>query len=127
MAELQKLTLREQEELADWLDNLPLKCKEVATKYPPNRLYLLKSTNQRVFIVSYYEDGTLGVFVSGKYNLTQFERKVFGIQPADLVECDLPNPNQPVGTILKSDEEIEEFIKKTGTKERLRASRFQDN
>jgi hypothetical protein len=64
----------------------------------------MRSTGQRVFPVSYSEDGTVRVIVSGKYNLVSFEREVFGVEIDDLEECDLPGPDEPLGAILTADE-----------------------
>lgn len=77
-----------------WLNSRPAAVKLVATQKPPNRLYKLASTGQRVFILSYSESGTVTVVVSGEFNLTDFEREVFGINPNDLKECDLPKEGE---------------------------------
>jgi len=58
---------------------------------PPDRLYWLSPPGQRVIIVGYSESGTLTVNVSRKFNVLCFERQVFGIDPGNLTECDLPN------------------------------------
>lgn len=63
----------------------------------------MKSTGQRVYILSFFEpdpDGKIRcrVGVSGDFNVLAFERDVFGIDVEDLVECDLPAPGEPVGS-----------------------------
>lgn len=82
-----------------WLDSRPPEIRRMAEKWPPNRLYRMGDTGHRVTIVSYGEDGTVRVFVSGKYNFVTFEREVFGVDPATLTECDLPPSDEPVGSL----------------------------
>lgn len=93
-----------------WFSERPDIIQEMIKKHPPNLLYLLKSSNHRVTLVSYSEDGTITVNVSGDYNLVMFERSVFGVYPDDLVECDLPTKEEKLGYILDSDE-VDEYIK----------------
>lgn len=100
-----------------WLSDRPRIIKELAKKIPPGRLYLLKTSNHRVFPYSYNEDGTLTVVVSGEYNSVCFERNVFGIKPDDLEECDLPDKNEILGAVLTEENEINEFIDFITTKE----------
>jgi hypothetical protein len=52
-------------------------------------------------------DGEVGfkVDVTGEYNLVAFERRVFGIKPEDLEECDLPGLHEPLGSANMSIEE----------------------
>jgi len=64
-----------------------------------------------VYPHSYNEDGTLSVIVSGEYNLIIFERKVFGISPNDLTECDLPSEDDVLGTILTDKQAINEHLR----------------
>jgi hypothetical protein len=89
-----------------WLAERPEALRVCVAKYKldPWTLYRLKPTGQRVFIVALYEPGedgkvTLRVGVSGEFNLLTFERDVFGIDPADLEECDLPNLTEQIGTL----------------------------
>lgn len=87
-----------------WVKNKPSKIREIiADKFLPWKLYMLKTTHQRVTLYSIDESRdapvTLTVCVSGRYNLVAFERMVFGIKPEDLEECDLPN-NEIVGSVL---------------------------
>lgn len=100
-----------EEQLTAWqafLDSRPEAVRKVAEKLPPWGLFLLKSSNHRVTIYSYGEqdDGkvTVTVNVLGAYNLVDFERQVFGIEPENLESCDLPEPHEPVGTRMTQDE-----------------------
>lgn len=70
----------------------------------------MKSTGHRVVPYSYCEDGTVTVSVLGTFNKTMFERNVFGVSPEDLEECDLPGPEEELGAVLKTDEEIREYL-----------------
>lgn len=85
-----------------WLDerkHLPA-LHAAATGWPPWNLYRMKSTQHRVTLYSYSEDGTVTVNVLGKYNFVTFERRVFGIPADDLEECDLPAPGELLGAML---------------------------
>src|SRR5271170_7870611 len=68
--------------------------------FTPWKLYRLKSSGHRVTIYSFDEPErgsiTMKVDVSGEFNLVTFSRRVFGIAPEDLVECDLPTPDEPL-------------------------------
>lgn len=81
----------------DWLISRPKCIQEMAEKYPPNRLYRLTKTGQRVTLASYSEDGTVRIHVLPEFNKERFEgltdmcREVFGVNPNDLAECDLPD------------------------------------
>ena len=70
----------------------------------------MKSTGQRVTLVSYGEDGTLRVLVSGQYNCIVFDREVFGIAADDLEECDLPGADEMTGTLLTEEAEVDSFL-----------------
>ena len=84
-------------------------------KFDPWTLYRLKSTGHRVGVTSFGEvcdpkpgkpPVTLTLCVSGRFNLVAFERNVFGIDPDDLEECDLPAADEPVGSAGLSPEEV---------------------
>ena len=91
-----------------WVAERPPAVKAVAERFKPWALYRLTTTGHRVTVRSFGEgdDGavTLIVRVSGDFNVVTFERDVFGISPDDLVECDLPTADEPLGTILAPDE-----------------------
>jgi len=92
-----------------WVSERPKLIQEMIKKHPPNLLYSLKGGNQRVTIYSYDEDGTVKVNVNGKYNLIMFGRTVFGVDPEDLTECDLPSKDEKLGCILHG-AEANEYI-----------------
>ena len=99
-----------------WLSGRPQVIQEMAASHPPHLLYRLKSTGQRVTLLSYGEDRKCRVLVSGEYNLVAHERQVFGISIDDLEECDLPTPGEPLGSVL-SDEELDAALAGEATKE----------
>jgi hypothetical protein len=83
-----------------WLATRPVVVQQLAAQVAPNRLYKLKSSGHRVTVYSYCEDGTVTVAVTGDYNAVVFDRRVFGIKPEELEECDLPEPGERLGTML---------------------------
>ena len=100
----------EQEALwAQWVSERPQIIQDVASRFEPWSLYLMKETGQRVTLVSFSEDGTLTVCVSGEFNLVMHERNVFGINPDDLEPCELPTKGEALGSVLSS-EEVEENL-----------------
>lgn len=94
-----------------WVQERPEGVRKLCIKYPPNLLYRYKPTGSRVLIVSYFEDGTVKVDVSGDYNCVVFEREVFGVDPADLEECDFPGEDEPLGVMLDDHDDVVSFIK----------------
>ena len=96
-----------------WIASRPPHIKANIKQWPPDRLYLLTSSGHRVTIHSYSDDGKhCQVDVLGKYNLLTMERRVFGVKLADLVECDLPEADEPVGAVYTEDAEIDAFLKR---------------
>lgn len=93
-------TDEQEQQWTDWVHSLPANLREIATRIRPDTLYCMKSTGQRVYPLSYAEDGTLTVAVDGQFNALIFERQVFGIDPSDLIECDLPSKDEPLGSFL---------------------------
>lgn len=99
-----KPTEAQQRAWRDWVAERPESIRKVAERFDPWTLYRLGSTGQRVYVLSFSEPGedgkvTCRVGVSGEFNLVTFERDVFGIDPDDLEECDLPGPNEQLGTL----------------------------
>lgn len=97
----------------EWVATRPLVVQELCRRLPPDRLYLLRSTGQRVTLVSYNESGTVTVRVSGEYNVVMFEREVFGVNPDDLEECELPDGNESVGVRYTEESEVRAFVDAT--------------
>ncbi len=104
MTRIQELTAEEEKDWAAWLAERPACIREVAAKYPPWELYMLKSSGHRVVIASYGEppsgrasDVTFTVLVGGEYNFVAFERNVFGITQSDLEPCGLAPADELIG------------------------------
>lgn len=57
----------------------------------PDRLWRLKTTGQRGYIVGYFENGTLRLEFPMELN-HDWDLQVFGISPDDLEECDDNSP-----------------------------------
>src|SRR5262249_32962904 len=105
-------SLDEQPEWAAWLAERPPTVRAAIERWPPNRLYRMDS-GHRGTIASYRatpEGIRVMMDVTGEYNLLDFARRVFGIDPATLVECDLPEPGEPLGALLTERDEIEAYI-----------------
>jgi hypothetical protein len=85
---------------SDWVASRPDCVRVVCERLPVDRLYRMTSTKQRVTVRSFNEDGTVTVRVSAKYNfIATHERDVFGIDPNDLQECELPEKDEIVGLL----------------------------
>lgn len=93
----------------EWKQGRPDCIQALAKNFTPWILYRYKPTNQRVTIASYHEDDTLTVNVLGEFNLVTTERRVFGIKPDDLEECDLPAKDEPLGVMVAPGDQ-EKFI-----------------
>ena len=89
-----------------WLRALPESIQPLVRSHPPDRLYRMASTGQRVTIVSYSEDRTVTVDVTGEFNLISFARRVFGVEIDDLSECERPGPAEPVGELDRELNEV---------------------
>ncbi len=91
---------------AAWLAQLPEHVRAVAAKLNPWTLYRLKSSGHRVVLHSLGDDDAdsskpilLTVNVLGKFNFVSFERRVTGVVPEDLEECELPAPGEKLGSL----------------------------
>ena len=75
-----------------WLESRPQAIRDAIAKYPLSHLWLMKSTGQRVFIISFFEneDGSVTECKVGfrqKLNpqkLVLVDRDIFGVPLADL-------------------------------------------
>lgn len=97
-------TAMNEREWKKWVAERPESIRKVCERFDPWTLYRLKPTGQRVYILSFSEPGADGkvlcrIGVSAEFNLLTFERDVFGIDPDDLEECDLPKDDEQVGSL----------------------------
>lgn len=95
--------------------DLPPEVRTVALKYDMITLYRLKPTGQRVFIIDYAfnrktKDVTLTVAITGDFNYVDINKKML-VKPYDLEECELPGPDEKLGTKFVTPEEISAHIK----------------
>jgi hypothetical protein len=103
-----------------WIAERPEIVRQVAKNFQPWKLYRLTTTNHKVTLAVFDEEDdnitvTLRVNVLAEFNENLLhERRVFGIVPDDLVECDVPSfeeraVNLQNGPAL-SDEQVEALI-----------------
>ena len=118
MADLTKIEGWTAQEKKDWngkVKKQPKNVRDVASKLSPWILYRLKSTGDRVIILGFNEgenkEITVRVEINAKYNLVPFERNVFGIDPNDIEECDLPSSGERLGDLGFTIEQYRDFLK----------------
>lgn len=102
MVDINTPTAEQINEWSEWVESRPEIVKEVARKLHPWKLY--KFGDHRVTLYSISEDGTVTVNVTGEFNSVVFERRVFGVNPTELVECDFPGENEITGSLLSFEE-----------------------
>lgn len=107
-----EFTPEQQAEFDKWVAERPPFIRGMIKRCPPDRLYS-NGAGHRVTILSYEEDGTVTVAITGQYNKITFERNVFGVPIEDLQECDLPGKDELLGAILTKQEDIDAFINAT--------------
>lgn len=103
MARFIQPTPEQEKDWLKWVSERPTKVRKIAERFEPWSLYRLQG-RERVTIYSFCEDGTVTVVVSKEWNLVTFERRVFDINPNDLVPCELPSNDEVVGALLTPDE-----------------------
>ena len=110
MARISDPTPEQEAEWKEWTASRPAHVRAVVERFDPWSLYRMKSTGHRVPLVSFdeYQSGrvTVTVAVLGRFNQVLHERRVFGIDPDDLEPCELPGPDEAVGSAM-SQEEVE--------------------
>lgn len=104
MARIKEPTKKQEAGWRKWVANRPPSVRAIAQQFEPWSLYRMKSTGHRVTIASFFEDGTMSVHVTARFNFVFHDRCVFGIDPSDLEPCDLPGADEPVGSILTGTE-----------------------
>jgi hypothetical protein len=94
----------------EWLASRPPVIQELAAKLPGDRLYRIKDTGHRGTIHSYHENSTVTLLVDGRFNRVLFSRKVFGLSPEELEECDLPSADEQLGDFSAESETNRAFV-----------------
>lgn len=111
MARFHEPTPEQEAVWGQWVAERPDKVREVAQRFDPWTLYQMKNTGQLVYVYSFGEEAdgsvTMTVDITGQFNLIAFDQRVFGIDPDNLKECDLPDEGQPLGGFLNEDEQLE--------------------
>lgn len=106
MARIFEPTAEQEAGYAEWVASRPEAIRAVAERLNPWTLYRMEPTGQRVTVVSLAESEeergrvTLTVSVSSEFNLTMFDRNVFGVDPNSLTPCDLPDSDEPLGAMF---------------------------
>jgi hypothetical protein len=113
MARFYDPTPEQQKGWDEWVASRPPNVRTVAEKFDPWSLFRM-DTGHRCTIASFAEDPdgkvTVTVNITGDHNLTMFDRRVFGIDPATLQPCDLPTADEPVGSVLTEQGDIDAYI-----------------
>lgn len=96
----------------EWVSARPGALRALIAKFgfEPWKLYRLKTSKHRVTIHSFDEEAsetfTLRVNVTGEFNFVAMERCVFGIKPVDLEECELPGPDELLGSANMTPDQV---------------------
>lgn len=109
--ELYPLKPNELKEYLEWAEERPPPVREIALRLRPNQVYYYRPAHQWVLVRSVCEDGTVTVYVIAALNPgLVFERWVFGVDPLDLEEVDVPDhfdlKRRP---LIQGDEEVRAF------------------
>lgn len=100
-----------------WVRERSPAVRAVAERIKPWKLYLLeKGSRVVVYSIDEMPSGKVSLMVDilGQFNLCSFERRVFGVDPDDLTECDLPGKDEPLGALL-TQEEVDRIIRGAST------------
>ena len=95
-------------ELENWLQVRPPIIRELFTARPSGVYYKYQEQNFICTIVSFFEDRTARVNISGEFNLIYMSRSMI-VDPYELTECDAPPEDKTLGEVLR-EEEHDEFI-----------------
>jgi hypothetical protein len=110
MAKVMEWTDEQRAHWDEWVASRPTIVKELATKFPGDRLYRIKTSGDRGTIQSYNENGTITLIVDGTYCRVMFGKNVFGLHPDDIEECDLPGPDEQLGDFAAESEENRRYV-----------------
>lgn len=95
--------------LEQWLEDKPEAIRAAVKTHPPNKLYSFQGKD-RCTIQAYQESGNVTVAITGEFNKLLFGKMVFDVPLSYLTECDLPAPNEELGEMLKTPEEVMAYI-----------------
>ena len=110
MADIRTPTDNERSTWATWVASRPPVVRAACERIVPWKLYRMRGGDLRVVVHSFdeHDDGTITmkVDVLGMFNNIAFERRVFGIEVDDLVECDLPPDGEHLGVIFTEPDDV---------------------
>lgn len=106
MARWMQPTEEQQKAFWAWIATRPKVIRDMAAKVDPWTLYMMGDTGHRATLHGYMEDGTVIVSITGEFNRIPFGRRVFGVDPNELVECGLPSPDEVLGAYLTEEETL---------------------
>lgn len=108
MARIYEPTKAQVRQWEKWVKSLPPKARATGERFNPWTLYLMAETAHRVTIASFADDGTISVAVTGQYNDgILFDRRVFGVAPDELEECDIPPEGEALMTPAEARDNME--------------------
>ena len=107
MAKLMEPSAEQLAEWDAWVAERPPSVRAVAERFNPWTVYRFKDTGQRCTILAFGEDGTVRVAVTSVLNFVTFEREVFGVDPDNLEESDLPGPDELTGAMFVEEPDVE--------------------
>lgn len=116
-----------------WVAERPDGIRQIAERFFPWKLYRDKG-HHRVLVIGFAEDPSVPGGVSVKMSVLAqfnevltFERNVFGVDPDDLVECELPDPSIVLGEpLFRTIEEKQAFDASGASYEKLVKTRLAD-
>lgn len=96
-------TPEQQKSWDDWKAAQPPHVQEMANRFDPWTLFRLKN-GPRVYVMGYDVDKetqavSLIVDIDARFNCVVLEHLLSGVPPEDLTECELPGPDERVGTL----------------------------
>lgn len=106
------------EDYEEWCKTRPPKVAELARKFPPWMMLRWSPRDMpykglRCFSVGVHEtedgDAKMMIAITGQYNFIEFERRVFGVDASELVECELPGPDEKLGAVLTQEQAREKY------------------
>lgn len=110
MANAIEWTAEQRDYWDQWVASRPPVVRELAKKFPADRLYRIKKSGDRGKISAYNEDGTITLAVDGTFCWVMFAKNVFGLHPDDIEECDLPGPDEKLGDFSAESEENRAYV-----------------
>ncbi len=103
-------TEAEQKDWDRWADGKSPIVRELHARFDPNVLYRYAETGQRCTVTAFLETGTVNINISGRYNKVDVNKTIQNVDPSMLEECDLPGPDEELGTKYTKQEDIARYV-----------------